>query len=74
MYTTLYDLSTKLVKVCPCYNSVELNCIPNVSEISQLLQDVENVEQELIVLQKEPDKNLNLSHTNQVFSGSTLSI
>jgi hypothetical protein len=67
VYTTLHDLSTKLVKERPCYDSVELNSIPNVSEISKLSKDVKNVEQELVALQEEPDKNLNSSHTNQVF-------
>ncbi|WCR59517.1 MAG: hypothetical protein PG978_000953 [Wolbachia endosymbiont of Ctenocephalides felis wCfeF] len=74
VYTTLYDLSTKLVKERPCYDSVELNCIPNVSEISQLSKDVENVMQELVVLQKASDEKLNLSHIDQVFGGNALGV
>lgn len=65
VYTTLHDLSTKLVKERPSYDSVELNGIPNVSEISQLSQDVENVMQELVDMRETSGKeSLNIE---QVF-------
>ncbi|MGL9688702.1 MAG: hypothetical protein ACR5K6_02960 [Wolbachia sp.] len=47
-YIKLHDFSTELFKERPYYSSVELDGIPNVSEISQLSQDVENVMQELV--------------------------
>jgi hypothetical protein len=51
-YIKLHDFSAELFEERPYYDSVELNGIPNVSEISQLSQDVENVRKELVVLQE----------------------
>ncbi|MGL9762570.1 MAG: hypothetical protein ACR5LB_10695 [Wolbachia sp.] len=71
-YIKLHDFSAELFKERPYYDSVELNGIPNVSEISQLLQDVENVMQELVDMQETSDKEpLNIK---QVFSGSALGV
>ncbi len=71
-YIKLHDFSAELFKERPYYDSVELDGIPNVSEISQLSQDVENVMQELVDMQETSDKEpLNIK---QVFSGSALGV
>lgn len=61
-YTTLYEASKELIKERPIYNSIELIGIPNISEISQLSKDVENLEEELTY----PQEILQETHSSKL--------